>query len=141
MLYLLVCLFIILVVCHNLRTSHSVFQRQALLDLNIHAVAQSCHHLLALIGFLLTTTLDNIYKGTVATKLDGTLGHGNNIQGLGQNYLCIGMKPLKPLKEKISITIDADILEKIKYEAECDDRSLSQYINLVLKNHINSKNR
>ena len=49
------------------------------------------------------------------------------------------MKPLKPLKEKISITIDADILEKIKYEAECDDRSLSQYINLVLKNHINSK--
>ena len=51
------------------------------------------------------------------------------------------MKPLKPLKEKISITIDADILEKIKYESECDDRSLSQYINLVLKNHINSKNR
>ena len=46
------------------------------------------------------------------------------------------MKPLKPLKEKISITIDADILEKIKY-----DRSLSQYINLVLKNHINSKNQ
>ena len=45
------------------------------------------------------------------------------------------------LKEKISITIDADILEKIKYEAECDDRSLSQYINLVLKNHINSKNQ
>lgn len=37
------------------------------------------------------------------------------------------MKPLKPLKEKISITIDADILEKIKYEAECDDRSLSRY--------------
>ena len=51
------------------------------------------------------------------------------------------MKPLKPLKEKISITIDADILEKIKYEAECDDRSLSQYINLVLKNHINPKNQ
>ena len=43
------------------------------------------------------------------------------------------MKPLKPLKEKISITIDADILEKIKYEAECDDRSLSQYIILCLK--------
>ena len=51
------------------------------------------------------------------------------------------MKPLKPLKEKISKTIDADILEKNKYEAESDDRSLSQYINLVLKNHINSKNR
>lgn len=45
---------------------------------------------------------------------------------------------MKPLKEKISITIDADLLEKLKYEAECDDRSLSQYINLVLKKYINS---
>lgn len=43
---------------------------------------------------------------------------------------------MKPLKDKISITIDNDILEKIKYEAEKDDRSLSQYINLVLKQHI-----
>lgn len=45
---------------------------------------------------------------------------------------------MKPLKEKISITIDADLLEKLKYEAECDDRSLSQYINLILKKHVNS---
>lgn len=45
---------------------------------------------------------------------------------------------MKPLKEKISITIDADLLEKLKYEAECDDRSLSQYINFVLKKYINS---
>ena len=43
---------------------------------------------------------------------------------------------LKPLKEKISITIDSDILSKIKEKAEYDDRSLSQYINLVLKQHI-----
>ena len=43
---------------------------------------------------------------------------------------------MKPLKEKISITIDNDILEKIKRKAELDDRSLSQYINLVLKQHI-----
>lgn len=43
---------------------------------------------------------------------------------------------MKPLKEKISITIDNDILEKIKIEAENDDRSLSQYINLILKEHI-----
>ena len=43
---------------------------------------------------------------------------------------------MKPLKEKISITIDSDILEKIKSEAENDDRSLSQYINIVLKQHI-----
>ncbi|MBQ2767829.1 MAG: toxin-antitoxin system protein [Clostridia bacterium] len=44
---------------------------------------------------------------------------------------------MKPLKEKISITIDGDLLEKIRHAAEKDDRSLSQYINLVLKDHIN----
>ena len=43
---------------------------------------------------------------------------------------------LKPLKEKISITIDNDILLKLKEKAEYDDRSLSQYINIVLKQHI-----
>ena len=43
---------------------------------------------------------------------------------------------MKPLKEKISITIDTDVLEKTKSEAESDDRSLSQYINIVLKEHI-----
>ena len=43
---------------------------------------------------------------------------------------------MKPLKDKISITIDSDILERIKKEAENGDRSLSQYINLVLKHHI-----
>ena len=46
---------------------------------------------------------------------------------------------MKPLKEKISITIDWDILEKIKKMAEDDDRSLSQYINIVLKKHITSE--
>ena len=44
---------------------------------------------------------------------------------------------MKALKEKISITIDSDILEKIKIEAENDDRSLSQYIKLILKEHLN----
>jgi len=43
---------------------------------------------------------------------------------------------MKPLKEKISITIDSDILELIRTQAENDDRSLSQYINIVLKEHI-----
>lgn len=45
---------------------------------------------------------------------------------------------MKPLKEKISITIDGDILEKLRIKAEEDDRSLSQYINLVLKEHMKS---
>ena len=43
---------------------------------------------------------------------------------------------MRPLKDKISITIDNDILAKLKERAEYDDRSLSQYINLVLKQHI-----
>ncbi|MBQ6884677.1 MAG: toxin-antitoxin system protein [Clostridia bacterium] len=43
---------------------------------------------------------------------------------------------MKPLKERISITIDADLLEKIRFQAEYDDRSVSQYINIVLKEHI-----
>lgn len=43
---------------------------------------------------------------------------------------------MRPLKEKISITVDSDILEFARKEAEKDDRSLSQYINLVLKEHI-----
>ena len=46
---------------------------------------------------------------------------------------------MKALKEKISITIDGDVLEKVKYLAERDDRSLSQYINIILKDHIKSK--
>lgn len=47
---------------------------------------------------------------------------------------------MKPLKEKISITIDADILEKLKAEAEKDDRSLSQFINVVLKKYLKDVN-
>ena len=40
---------------------------------------------------------------------------------------------MKPLKEKISITIDSDLLKELKINAEHDDRSLSQYINLLLR--------
>ena len=47
---------------------------------------------------------------------------------------------MKPLKEKISITIDTDILQKVKEKAEYDDRSLSQYINIVLKQHLKDLN-
>ena len=43
---------------------------------------------------------------------------------------------MKPLKEKISITIDNDVLEKLKQKAEEDDRSLSQFINLILKDYL-----
>lgn len=43
---------------------------------------------------------------------------------------------MRPLKEKISITIDHDLLEKLKVLAEKDDRSLSQYINIILRKSV-----
>ena len=43
---------------------------------------------------------------------------------------------MKPLKEKVSITLDSDIIKKLKDLAEDDDRSFSQYINMVLKDWI-----
>ena len=43
---------------------------------------------------------------------------------------------MKPLKEKISITIDGDLLEKLKILAENDERSLSQYINRILRKAV-----
>ena len=46
---------------------------------------------------------------------------------------------MKPLKEKISITIDSDLLERLKENAESDDRSLSQYINVLLKKALDEK--
>ena len=46
---------------------------------------------------------------------------------------------MKPLKTSVSITIDSNILAKIKQMAEADDRSLSSYINLVLKSHLDEK--
>lgn len=45
---------------------------------------------------------------------------------------------MKPLKEKISITIDEDLLKKLRTLAENDERSLSQFINLVLKKYVDN---
>lgn len=47
---------------------------------------------------------------------------------------------MKPLKTKVSITLDTDLVESIKKLAEEDDRSFSQYINLVLKEWITKLN-
>lgn len=46
---------------------------------------------------------------------------------------------MKPLKTKVSITLDTDLIQSIKLLAEEDDRSFSQYINLVLKEYIKDK--
>ncbi len=45
---------------------------------------------------------------------------------------------MKQLKTKISITLDNDVIRKIKQLAEKDDRSFSQYVNLVLKEYLNT---
>lgn len=46
---------------------------------------------------------------------------------------------MKPLKTKVSITLDTDLVEELKKMAEMDDRSFSQYINLILKKHLSSR--
>lgn len=49
------------------------------------------------------------------------------------------MQKDKPYKLKVSISLDEDVIEKIKDLAEKDDRNFSQYINLVLRKHIIEK--
>ena len=48
---------------------------------------------------------------------------------------------MKPLKEKVCITLDNDLLAKLRERSEADDRSLSQYINLALKKHLEELER
>lgn len=43
---------------------------------------------------------------------------------------------MQPLKQNVSITLDEPVVKTIKELAEKDDRSFSQYINLILKKHI-----
>ena len=43
---------------------------------------------------------------------------------------------MKPTKKSVSITLDWPVLEQIQALAEREDRSLSSYINLVLKAHL-----
>ena len=47
-----------------------------------------------------------------------------------------GEGTVKPIKEKVCITLDNDLLEKLRNKAERDDRSLSSYINLILRKYI-----
>lgn len=47
---------------------------------------------------------------------------------------------MKPLKTKVSITLDNDLVIRLKEMAENDDRSFSQYVNLILKDWISSHN-
>ncbi len=44
----------------------------------------------------------------------------------------------KPYKQKVSVSLDEDVITQIRELADNDDRSFSQYINLVLKEHVES---
>ena len=46
---------------------------------------------------------------------------------------------MKPLKEKISITIDSDLVNELKSEAEKDERYLSEYIIMILRKYVKDK--
>lgn len=43
---------------------------------------------------------------------------------------------MKPLKQKVSITLDENVVGNIKEIAEYYEYSLSGYINIVLKRHL-----
>ncbi|HIS81249.1 MAG TPA: toxin-antitoxin system protein [Candidatus Scatomonas merdavium] len=47
----------------------------------------------------------------------------------------------KPLKTKVSITLDESVVETVKELAEEDDRNFSQYINWILKEWIKNKKK
>ena len=48
---------------------------------------------------------------------------------------------MRPLKEKISISIDSDLLEKLRENADEDCRPLSQYINLILRKDMEQEDK
>ena len=43
------------------------------------------------------------------------------------------------LKKNISMTLDVEVIEGMRKLAEENDRSLSQYVNLVLKKYLKSR--
>lgn len=46
-------------------------------------------------------------------------------------------KPIeRPLKEKVSLTLDYNIIIDLKELAANDDRSFSQYVNMILKEYL-----
>jgi len=46
------------------------------------------------------------------------------------------MNNTKPLKVKVSLTLDEEIVEKLRIIAEEDDRALSSCINLILRDYL-----
>ena len=51
------------------------------------------------------------------------------------------MGEMKPLKAKVSITLDEDIIGELKQLAEKEARSLSQFINRILKGYLKGEKK
>lgn len=51
------------------------------------------------------------------------------------------MEPMKPLKISISLSLDEDVVKQLRILAEEDDRPLSSYINLVLRNYLRERGK
>ncbi|MCI9331448.1 MAG: toxin-antitoxin system protein [Oscillibacter sp.] len=43
---------------------------------------------------------------------------------------------MRPLKTRVSLSLDEEVVNKLRILAEEDDRQLSSYINLVLRKHL-----
>lgn len=43
---------------------------------------------------------------------------------------------VKPLKISISLSLDEEVVKKLRILAEEDDRQLSSYVNLILRNYL-----
>ena len=50
------------------------------------------------------------------------------------------MFKIKPSKKRVSLTLDEEVIEKLKVLSKESYRSLSQYINLVLRRYLNNNN-
>ena len=48
------------------------------------------------------------------------------------------MKPMKPKKVNVSLSLDEDVVEKLRVIADEDDRALSSCINLILRDYLRS---
>lgn len=46
------------------------------------------------------------------------------------------MESYKPLKVKVSLSLDEEVVKKLRVLAEEDDRQLSSYINIILRNYL-----
>lgn len=48
---------------------------------------------------------------------------------------------MKPMKEKVSLSLDGPMVEQIRQLAEGEDRSLSSYVNRILREYLEQQTK